>query len=114
MISVPLLLASRLRELVLVCGVEQWLGARFSKLRIDRISSTFPLMRTAGLGVLPCYLADGDPHLVCLGAPIDELSSDLWVLTHRELRHTVRMRALSDFLAREFGAPRPLFHGETA
>lgn len=67
-----------------------------------------------GLGVLPCYLADGDPRLVRLGTPIDELSSDLWFLTHRELRHTARMRALSDFLAREFNALRPLFHGETA
>lgn len=67
-----------------------------------------------GFGVLPCYLADGDPRLVRLGAPIDELSSDLWFLTHGELRHTARIRALSTFLAREFQALRPLFQGERA
>lgn len=67
-----------------------------------------------GLGVLPCYLADGDPRLVRQGEPIHELSSDLWFLTHSELRHTARMRALSDSLAREFQALRPLFHSETA
>jgi DNA-binding transcriptional LysR family regulator len=66
-----------------------------------------------GFGVLPCYLADGDPRLVRLGEPIDELSSDLWFLTHSELRHTARVRALTDFLAREFRALRPLFRGET-
>lgn len=68
----------------------------------------------AGLGVLPCYLADGDPRLVRMGAPIDELSSDLWFLTHTELRRTARIRSLSDCLAREFHALQPLFRGEMA
>ncbi|MCJ8521175.1 DNA-binding transcriptional LysR family regulator [Pseudorhizobium tarimense] len=64
-----------------------------------------------GQGILPCYLADADPRLTRVGEPIDELSSDLWFLTHSELRHTGRIRALSDFLAREFHALRPLFGG---
>lgn len=64
-----------------------------------------------GLGILPCYLADGDPKLIRIGAPIDELSSDLWFLTHSEIRHTARMRALSDFLASEFHGLRGLFEG---
>jgi DNA-binding transcriptional LysR family regulator len=65
-----------------------------------------------GLGVLPCYLADGDARLTRVGAPIDELASELWFLTHSELRHTARMRALSNFFAREFRALRPLFQGQ--
>ena len=64
-----------------------------------------------GTGILPCYLADLDPRLTRVGEPIDELASDLWFLTHSELRHTARIRALSDFLAREFHALRPLFQG---
>jgi DNA-binding transcriptional LysR family regulator len=67
-----------------------------------------------GLGVLPCYLADRDRRLVRVGDPIDELASDLWFLTHVELRHTARMKALSDFLAVQFQALRPLFQGDTA
>lgn len=67
-----------------------------------------------GLGILPCYLADADPRLIRVGAPIDELSSDLWFLTHSEVRHTARMRALSDFLASEFHSLRDLFEGTTA
>lgn len=67
-----------------------------------------------GLGVLPCYLADGDARLKRLTPPIDELASDLWFLTHSELRHTARMRVLSDFMSRQFQALRPLFQGELA
>ncbi|WP_439624606.1 LysR family transcriptional regulator [Shinella sp.] len=65
-----------------------------------------------GHGILPCYLADLDPRLTRVGEPIDELSSDLWFLTHSELRHTRRIRVISEFLAKEFQALRPLFHGE--
>lgn len=66
-----------------------------------------------GHGILPCYLADADPRLMRLGPPIDDLSSDLWFLTHPELRNTARIRALSDHLAREISPVKRLFQGET-
>lgn len=82
-------------------------------LRVNSLHSlALAVANGMGLGVLPCYLADGDPRLVRLGNPIAALASDLWFLTHSELRHTARMRALSDFLAQEFHALRPLFQGE--
>jgi|TARA_A100001391_G_scaffold64006_2_gene40065 DNA-binding transcriptional LysR family regulator len=65
-----------------------------------------------GLGILPCYFADSDPRLCRIGAPIDALASDLWFLTHAELRYTARMRALSDHLARQFKSLQPLFEGQ--
>jgi len=64
-----------------------------------------------GLAVLPCYLADTDPRLARIGEPIDELASDLWFLTHAELRHTARIRALSDFIAREMRGLKAAFAG---
>lgn len=67
-----------------------------------------------GPGVLPCYLADLNPRLIRVGEPIEELASDLWFLTHPELRHTARIRVLSDYLAREFQGLRPLFQGDRA
>lgn len=76
-------------------------------------SLTLAVASGIGLGVLPCYVADLDPRLARVGKPIDELSSDLWFLTHAELRHTARVRRLSDFLAAEFQALRPLFLGDT-
>ncbi|WP_422026535.1 LysR family transcriptional regulator [Roseovarius sp.] len=65
----------------------------------------------AGLGILPCYLADPDKRMRRVGPPIEALASDLWFLTHAELRHTARMRALSDHLNAEFRALQPLFEG---
>ncbi len=64
-----------------------------------------------GLAALPCYLADADPRLKRIGEPIEELASDLWFLTHAELRHTARIRALSDFMAREMRGLRAVFAG---
>jgi len=52
-----------------------------------------------GLAVLPCYLADGDPELVRHGEPIAALATDLWLLTHPDLRKTARIRAFSEFVA---------------
>jgi DNA-binding transcriptional LysR family regulator len=96
----------------------QWLKSRRYWSRATLFASSLHTLALAvanrlGLGVLPCYLADGDPRLVRVGAPIDELSSTLWFLTHGELRHTARMRTLSTFLAREFQALRPLLQGES-
>lgn len=49
----------------------------------------------AGLGVapLPCFLGDGDPGLARVTAPVAELSSELWLLTHPDLRRNARVRA---------------------
>ncbi|MFP4537450.1 MAG: LysR family transcriptional regulator [Dichotomicrobium sp.] len=54
---------------------------------------------SAGLTVLSCYLGDRDKELIRVGAPIDTLATDLWLLTHADLRATVRIRVLLDFLA---------------
>ena len=53
-----------------------------------------------GVAVLPCYLADREPCLVRISDPIEELATDVWLLTHPDLRKAARIRALMDFLAR--------------
>jgi DNA-binding transcriptional LysR family regulator len=68
----------------------------------------------AGLGVsvLPCMLGDPDPELIrCIG-PIDELRSDLWLLTRDDRRDIARVRAFMDFLAAHVGGLRRLLAGE--
>ncbi|WP_129793110.1 LysR family transcriptional regulator [Sphingosinicella sp. CPCC 101087] len=95
----------------------RWLKARGhsarAALQVNSLHSlAMAVANGIGLGVLPCYLADGDPRLVRLGEPIEALASDLWFLTHSELRRTTRIRALSDHLVREIRALRPLFEGE--
>jgi DNA-binding transcriptional LysR family regulator len=55
----------------------------------------------AGLGVaiLPCLAADRDSDLVCLVPAERVISVDLWLVVHRDLVRTPRVRVVMDFLA---------------
>ena len=67
-----------------------------------------------GIGLLPCFAADGDVRLVRLGAPLPALAADLWLLTHPDLRHAPRIRVLLDFLAEQLHAQRHVIDGTAA
>jgi DNA-binding transcriptional LysR family regulator len=56
----------------------------------------------AGLGVaiLPCLLADRDPDLVCLLSADRVIAAKLWLVVHRDLVGTARIRAVMDFIAK--------------
>jgi len=41
-----------------------------------------------------------------------EPRSALWLLTHDDLKHTARIRATLDFLAKAFASERALFEGK--
>lgn len=66
--------------------------------RMDSVLSMHAAVR-AGLGValLPCYMAEQDADLRRLGNEVEDLATDLWMLTHPDLRHTARVRAVLDF-----------------
>jgi DNA-binding transcriptional LysR family regulator len=64
-----------------------------------------------GLAVLPCFLGDAAPELRRVGPPLDALAGELWLLTHRDLRHVARVRAFMDFMDRTLRPQRPLFEG---
>jgi DNA-binding transcriptional LysR family regulator len=55
----------------------------------------------AGLGVaiLPCVAADREPELIRLLPSEQVASTKLWLVVHRDLAHTARVRAVIDFLA---------------
>ncbi|ALV61001.1 LysR family transcriptional regulator [Burkholderia cenocepacia] len=84
--------------------LERWMHAQGADARcgyrVDTLLGLFAAAR-AGIGaaVLPCYLADDERDLVRLGGRIDELATDLWLLTHPDLRDTARIRAFSSFVA---------------
>ena len=67
-----------------------------------------------GLAILPCFLGDGDSGLVRLLTLEPDKQTGLWLLTHRDLRRTARVRALLDFLHDELRRLRPRFEGEAA
>jgi DNA-binding transcriptional LysR family regulator len=64
--------------------------------------SAVPLLSAVadGLGVtaMPCYLGDADERLVRFAPPFPQLTLQLWVLTHPDLKGTVRVKALMEFL----------------
>ncbi|TPG53387.1 LysR family transcriptional regulator [Roseomonas nepalensis] len=64
-----------------------------------------------GVGHLPCFIGDAWPGLVRLAPPQPEYASSLWLLTHPDLRHTPRVRALLDVLAEAIAERRPLIEG---
>lgn len=55
----------------------------------------------AGLGaaILPCIAADDDPDLMRLISAEQVRSVPLWLVAHRDLLRTARVRAVMDFLA---------------
>jgi DNA-binding transcriptional LysR family regulator len=53
----------------------------------------------AGLAVLPCATADRDQNLIRLLPSEQVIERQLWLVTHRDLVRTARVRAVMDFLA---------------
>ena len=68
--------------------------------RADTLFGMYAAVREgAGAAVLPRYLCDGDPRLVRLGGTIPEMASELWLLSHPDLRGVGRIRALTGYVA---------------
>src|SRR5262245_11205760 len=51
-----------------------------------------------GLAILPCLSADHDPDLIRLLSPEQVFVAELYLVTHRDLAQTARVRAVLDFL----------------
>ncbi|MFG1495568.1 LysR family transcriptional regulator [Saccharospirillum sp. HFRX-1] len=88
-------------------SLEHWLqhNGLAARYRTDTTNAMLAAVRSGlGAAVLPCYLADaylGEQHadLMRLGEPLDALGTDLWLLTHPDLRHSARITALMETLA---------------
>lgn len=78
-------------------------------------NSTLAVVNAArqGLGVapLPCFLGDSESRLQRVIEPLREMALELWLLTHPDLRHTARVKALMQFLLQALEAERDLIEG---
>jgi len=64
-----------------------------------------------GVAPLPCFMGDVEPNLTRL-YPLDpKIASELWLLTHEDLRNTARIRAFMDFMATSITGDRDLLEG---
>lgn len=61
-----------------------------------------------GLALLPCYLGDADDALMRVLAPLTDLHTELWLVTHRSLKDTARIRSfmeiVGDLVRKRLGA----------
>lgn len=77
---------------------DRWLHANVPQssvvARADHFPTSLALLRTGmGVTLLPEFMAKEVDGLVALSAPIKELQTPLWILTHPDLRHAARVRA---------------------
>jgi DNA-binding transcriptional LysR family regulator len=71
----------------------------------------------AGIGfvVLPRYLGDIDAALVpALDGAVPELTRELWIVTHSDLKKTARVRAFFDIVGEGLAGRQQLFAGDAA
>jgi DNA-binding transcriptional LysR family regulator len=83
---------------------------------VFRSNSTLAAIGAArdGVGVtlLPCFLGDRDPGLVRVIEPPEDLTLQLWILTHSDLRHTARVRTLMRFITESLLAQKDSIEGK--
>ncbi|MEO5805842.1 LysR family transcriptional regulator [Devosia sp.] len=66
----------------------------------------------AGLSVFPCFVGDSDPRLIRVAAPIQELQTDQWLVSHHDERHTPAVRTVADRVAGLMREHNALFAGQ--
>jgi len=68
-------------------------------LRLDSLAGMVEAVRQGlGAGLLLCPLADPLPELVRLAEPAPAMNTQVWILTHPDLRQVARIRAFTQFL----------------
>ena len=89
-------------EAALPVRAAAWLDERAAGAVVYRSSSLVNQLVAAragiGLAVLPGYLADPEPALLRALGPIPELTTELWLVTHKSLKETARVRAFMDIV----------------
>ena len=84
-------------------SANQWLAQHYPSasvaFRSDTLLALFAAVKQ-GLGVapLPFFLAEPEHELKRILEPPTDFASELWLLTHPELRRTARVRAFVEFL----------------
>ncbi len=94
----------------------RWLRQRVPEARVALRSDSITTLSAAaeyGLGVvlLPCHIGDLQRGLRRIGAPVEGVRNELWMLTHEDLRRTARVKVFMDFFHDVLTRYRPLLEG---
>jgi DNA-binding transcriptional LysR family regulator len=95
----------------------EWLGEHVPPERIGYRSNSLVHQLMAvragmGLALLPCYLGDGDPQVRRASQVLSDLESELWIVTHEDLKNTARIRAFLAVIGDAIVAQRRQFEGQ--
>ena len=66
-----------------------------------------------GMSILPCYMGDSESGLCRIPGGNLRWSTDLWVLTHKDLRNTSRIRKFTDYISEALVRQRDLLEGNS-
>lgn len=67
--------------------------------------------QSLGVAPLPCFMGDTEKKLERVIDLLPQMRLQLWLLTHPDLRHTVRIKALMQFLITELSKKEALLSG---
>lgn len=86
----------------------RWLEAIKPLAEIGLRANSFGTIRQAcvdglGLAMLPCFLGDATPSLQRVGEAVPACATELWLLTHPDLRETMRVKVVFQLLQAELG-----------
>jgi len=84
----------------------RWLEENVKKARVVlKVNGTHAQLAATlegvGMSLLPSYLAAPLPELVCVVPSKNALMESLWLVLHKDLRHSAKVRACADFLTAE-------------
>lgn len=77
----------------------------------DTLLTLAALKSGAGLAYLPCFMGDSEPSLTRFHPPDPKHDLGLWLVYHRDLRRTKRVRLFREHMQLEVGKLRGLFEG---
>lgn len=79
----------------------------------DMIAVLGAVKAQMGIARMPCFIGDSDPELQRVeNIPLADYS-DIWILTHPDLKNVKRYRKFMQFVGQELEKKQPLFLGQT-
>jgi DNA-binding transcriptional LysR family regulator len=99
------------------CRAARWLRAVAPNARVAARSDNLPALTMAvksgaAAAPLPVVVGEDESDFVCVFGPIPELMTSFYLLMHKDLKRTPRIRAFFDFILDELDAVRRLLSGQ--
>lgn len=86
-------------ELPMAKWMQSTFGARPPVFVCNSLPTQYAAVRAGlGIGMLPCFIGDGDAALCRIDPDSIPVSRDLWLVYHRDLKASRRVRAMQDFI----------------